>query len=71
MQLPTETADEKRERLILDASESMQAAYRGWESSGCFDARGNEDAERMRMEELIRGRSAAMVRQIEIRRGLI
>lgn len=63
--------DDKREQLILEAGESMQAAYRDWESIGCFDARGQADAERMRMEELIRGRSAAVVRQLEIRRGLV
>lgn len=63
--------DDKRERLILEAGESMQAAYRDWESTGCFDARGQADAERMRMEELICGRSAAVVRHLEIRRGLV
>lgn len=71
MQMPPETADEKRERLILEAGESMQAAYREWEVSGCFDARGQADAERLRMEELIRGRSPEMVRRLEIQRGLI
>lgn len=70
MQLPPETADEKRERLIREAGESMQAAYRDWESTGCFDARGQADAERLRMEELIRGRSAAIVDRLESVRGL-
>lgn len=64
-------ADDERERMIREAGESMQAAYHDWEFTGCFDARGQADTERMRMEELIRGRSAAVVRQLEIRRGLI
>lgn len=62
--------DDKREQLILKAGESMQAAYRDWEVSGCFDALGRADAERMRMEELIHGRSAAIIDCLESSRGL-
>lgn len=57
MQLPPETADEKRERLIREAGEQMIESYNIWESTGCFDARGQADAESLRMEELIRERS--------------
>ena len=62
--------DEQRELRIKEAGESMQRAYAAWEATGCFDARGKADAERRRMEELIRGRSAAAVARLEQERGL-
>lgn len=67
---PADPDDEQREELIRKAGAAMKSAYREWEVSGCFDARGRADAERMRMESLIRGRSAAMVRRLEAERGL-
>lgn len=62
--------DEQRELQIKEAGEAMQRAYAAWESTGCFDARGKADAERVRMEGLIRCRSAAMVARLEQERGL-
>ena len=47
----------------------MEAAWRVWETDGCFAAHGQADAIRAVRDELIRGRSSEQVRHMEIERG--
>ena len=62
--------DLQREVAILLAGRDIETAMARYAESGCFADRGAADAARLRMEELIRGRSASVVAQLERERGL-
>ena len=63
--------DQERELAIVVAGEAMQAAQARYEASGCFADQGEAHRHRLRMESLIRGRSAGQVARMESERGLI
>ena len=62
--------DLQREVAILLAGRDIETAMARYAESGCFADRGAADAARLRMEELIRGRSPAVVARLERERGL-
>ena len=67
---PAPMTDEAREAEIARLSAEMEAAYAIWQSDGCFAAKGRADALMRERDDLVRGRSAAQVAQMEAERGL-
>jgi hypothetical protein len=63
-------ADAQREVEILHAGREIEEHMRQYAETGDFAARGAADRARLRMEELIRGRSPEVVAQLERERGL-
>ena len=59
--------DLQREVAILLAGRDIETAMARYEATGCFNDRAAADAARLRMEELIRGRSSAQVARMERR----
>lgn len=62
--------DTDREAEIARLSAEMEAAYAIWQSDGCFAARGDADRLMRQRDDLVRGRSAERVAQMEAERGL-
>ena len=62
--------DQEREAAIVLAGDAMKAAQARYEATGCFGDNGEAHGHRLRMETLIRGRSRAQVKQMELERGL-
>lgn len=67
----TKLSDEEREDAITRAGRALESHYFVWCCTGSFAAKGDADRARLLMEALIRGRSKAQVRALEIRKGLI
>jgi hypothetical protein len=67
---PARMTDTERESEIARLTQEMEAAYAIWESDGCFAARGDADRLMRQRDDLVRGRSAAQVAQMEAERGL-
>lgn len=63
-------ADAQREVEILHEGRQIEEYMRQYAETGDFAARGAADRARLRMEALIRGRSAAVVARLEAERGL-
>jgi hypothetical protein len=63
-------ADAQREVEILHAGREIEEHMRQYAETGDFAARGAADRARLRMEELIRGRSAEVVARLEQEKGL-
>lgn len=63
--------DQEREAAIVLAGDAMKAAQARYEATGCFGDNGEAHRHRLRMESLIRGRSAGQVARMESERGLI
>ena len=63
--------DSEREERIESLGALMVTAMELWESTGEFGYRGEADRLRIRMEALIKSRSAAFVRGLEVARGLV
>jgi hypothetical protein len=68
---PAPMTDEAREAEIARLTQEMEAAYAIWQSDGCFAARGDADRLMRERDDLVRGRSAAQVAQMEAERGLV
>ena len=67
---PAPMTDADREAEIARLSAEMEAAYAIWQSDGCFAARGDADRLMRERDDLVRGRSAERVAQMEAERGL-
>jgi hypothetical protein len=67
---PHDCADAQREVEILHAGREIEEHMRQYAETGDFAARGAADRARLRMEELIRGRSPEVVARLEQERGL-
>jgi hypothetical protein len=67
---PHDCADAQREVEILHAGREIEEHMRQYAETGDFAARGAADRARLRMEELIRGRSAEVVARLEQEKGL-
>ena len=67
---PAPMTDTDREAEIARLSAEMEVAYAVWQSDGCFAARGDADRLMRERDDLVRGRSAAQVAQMEAERGL-
>ena len=63
--------DTDREAEIARLSAEMEAAYAIWQSDGCFAARDDADRLMRQRDDLVRGRSAERVAQMEAERGLV
>jgi epoxyqueuosine reductase QueG len=62
--------DLQREIAIQHEAREVEQYMRRYADSGCFSDRGAADRARLRMEELIRGRSPEYVAKLERERGL-
>ncbi len=62
--------DHIRDFWIRWFARRVERSMKLYEETGCLGHRGEADAYRLRMEGLIRGRSAAQVAQMEWERGL-
>ena len=67
---PAPMTDTERESEIARLTQEMEAAYAIWERDGCFAARGAADRLMRERDDLVRGRSAERVAQMEAERGL-
>jgi hypothetical protein len=63
-------SDCQREAAIVNAGREIEEHMRAYGESGDFTDRAAADAARLRMEALIRGRSAGQVARMEQERGL-
>jgi hypothetical protein len=63
--------DGERECAIALAGSMVEHHMGEWQAHGCFTDRAAADVARLRMEALIKGRSAEQVRRLEIARGLV
>ena len=63
--------DTDRESEIARLTQEMEAAFAIWQSDGCFAAKGRADTLMRQRDDLVRGRSAAQVAQMEVERGLV
>ena len=68
---PTPMTDAQRESDIARLTQEMEAAYAIWQSDGCFAAKGRADSLMRQRDDLVRGRSAERVAQMEAERGLV
>ena len=68
---PTPMTDAQRESDIARLTQEMEAAYALWQSDGCFAAKGRADSLMRQRDDLVRGRSAERVAQMEAERGLV
>ena len=68
---PARMTDADREAEIARLTQEMEAAYAIWERDGCFAARGDADRLMRERDDLVRGRSAEQVAQMEAERGLV
>ena len=68
---PTPMTDAQRESDIARLTQEMEAAYALWQSDGCFAAKDRADALMRQRDDLVRGRSAERVAQMEAERGLV
>ena len=68
---PARMTDTERESEIARLTREMEAAYAIWQSDGCFAAKGRADALMRERDDLVRGRSAEQVAQMEQERGLV
>ena len=64
-------SDADRERYIKHCGNRMLACMDEFARRGCFDAAGEAQLWRLRMESAIKGRSAEQVLRMEIQRGLV
>lgn len=67
---PEPLADDEREAEILRAGNEIEAAMGRYAASSDLIDRADADRARLRMEALIRGRSAAQVQRMEQERGI-
>ena len=67
---PAPMTDEAREAEIARLSAEMEAAFAIWQSDECFAARDDADRLMRERDDLVRGRSAERVAQMEAERGL-
>jgi hypothetical protein len=63
-------SDLSREVAIQHEAREVEQCMRRYGETNCFSDRGAADRARLRMEELIKGRSAAQVERMERERGL-
>jgi hypothetical protein len=63
-------SDSEREEAIRQAGIAMQRAYWDYEKTGDFGSLGEAHRQRIRMTELIRGRSKEQVARMEQERGI-
>lgn len=66
----SESSDEDREQQIRQAGLDMQHAYWEYERTGDLGSLGEAHKHRIRMTELIRGRSPQQVARMEQERGI-
>lgn len=67
---PLPLEDQERELRIKAEGLLMEAEMLVWARTSCFSARGNADRHRIRMEQLIKGRSEAVRERMARERGL-
>ncbi|WP_423459950.1 hypothetical protein [Ottowia sp. VDI28] len=67
---PLSLEDQERELLIQIEGLQIQREMLVWERTGDFGARGQAERHRLRMEELIKGRSDAVRARMAQERGL-